>query len=121
MKEYRLTFATENFGAISQVLVDLGVSFRVEPVEAAAGRAAPARVDEEPAKPRSPARKPVKTAAKKKTGRGGKGAKGRESPAAGAERVLERWSRGEGGTGLSPAPSAEVPAPDSADSDETSA
>jgi hypothetical protein len=35
MKEIRLTLSADDFGAISQVLVDMGVSFRVEPLEGA--------------------------------------------------------------------------------------
>jgi hypothetical protein len=102
MKEYRLTFATDNFGAISQILVDMGVSFRVEPMEAAASGAIQARAGEAPAKARSPAKKPAKTAQKK--------AKRDEAPIAGAARQLERWSRGERDTGASGAERSEAAA-----------
>ena len=33
MKEIRLTFGSDDFGAVSKALVDLGVSFHVEPLE----------------------------------------------------------------------------------------
>jgi hypothetical protein len=97
MREYRLTFATEDFGAISQILVDMGVSFRVEPIEAAAIKPSPPRIAEPASTKRSPARK----AAKKKTGRADKAAKGGQASLAGAERLLESLARG--GTGASPA------------------
>jgi hypothetical protein len=89
MKEYRLTFATENFGAISQALVDMGISFHVEPIEAA-GRA-PA--DASDAQLRGAARKSAKAPARKKPSRSAR--HGDDSPVAGAQRQLERWSRGE--------------------------
>ena len=37
MGEFRLTFETRDFGSISQVLIDMGISFRVEPVKGAEG------------------------------------------------------------------------------------
>ena len=41
MNELRLTFSSEGFAAVSQLLVDMGLSFRVEPVAAAKEEAAP--------------------------------------------------------------------------------
>jgi hypothetical protein len=106
MKEYRLTFATDSFGAISQILVDMGVSYRVEPVEAAVTKAAAAGVGEEPpTKHRSPGKKAVKTAAKRKPGRADRAAKGRQTPSAGAERLLEGLAR----AGAGPSPAAGAP------------
>jgi hypothetical protein len=85
MKEYRLTFATEDFGAISQMLVDMGVGFTVELAEPA-----PA---ETPAKQR--AKKPAKSAPKKKAGGTGSAPKRSQSPLAGANQMLARLARGE--------------------------
>ena len=79
MKELRLTFKTADFGAISQVLIDRGISFQVEPVAVAAAEAAPVR-DKPP-----PSRKPKKT--KKKSARPGR-------PAAGVERLREALGQG---------------------------
>lgn len=97
MKEYRLTFATDNFGVISQVLVDMGVGFTVELAEPAATEA--------PAKQRV-AKKPAKAAPKKKkAGGSGSAPKRSQSSLAGAERALARLVRGddEGSSGASPA------------------
>ncbi len=92
MKEYRLTFETENFGAISQALVDMGVSFRVEPMETARPKAASVSVGEAAATPRRPAKKKsAKSAAKKKAGRAGSA---KSNPMANAERMLAGLARG---------------------------
>ncbi len=101
MKEYRLTFATDNFGMISQFLVDMGVGFTVELAEPAAAEA--------PVKQRA-AKKPAKAAPKKKAGGSGSAQKRSQSSLAGAERVLARLARGddEGSSGASPAGSPEV-------------
>ena len=115
MKEYRLTFATENFGAISQILVDMGVSFRVEPVEPAAKPVAAGRGEEPAVKPRSPGKKPAKAAAKKK--KPDRGSRDTQTRMASAQRVLEGLTRGgtdsTGTVGASPARTAEgTPAAD---------
>jgi hypothetical protein len=102
MREYRLTFTTENFGAISQALVDMGVSFRVEPMEAP-GLTAPSEV---PAKPRAPAKKPAKAAPKKKAA--GSAPKPSQPSLAGAQRVLERLARSESDAGASRAEKSET-------------
>jgi hypothetical protein len=82
MKELRLTFKTADFGEISQVLIDRGISFQVEPVDQAAPRPAPVR-QKPPA-----ARKSKKT--KKKTARKPARESATESlPLAGAERLRE--------------------------------
>jgi hypothetical protein len=102
MREYRLTFATENFGAISQALVDMGVSFRVEPMEAPGLTA----LSEASAKPRVPAKKPAKAAPKKKAA--GLVPKRSQPSLAGAQRVLERLARSESDAGASRAEESET-------------
>lgn len=49
MKELRLTFRADDFGAVSQILVDMGIGFRVEPIEGPAAEAAPAHASHPPA------------------------------------------------------------------------
>ena len=83
MKEVRLTFASEGLEAVSKLLVDMGLSFRVEPVgpavrQQAAAEAAPA------AKPRAPA-KPARKASKAK-----RAARPAKPPAAGDATGAER-------------------------------
>ncbi len=82
MKEVRLTFASEGFEAVSKVLVEMGLSFRVEPVgpaaRQAAAEAAPA------AKPRAPAGPARKTSKAKRAARPAK------APAAGDTTGAER-------------------------------
>lgn len=88
MKEFRLTFTTDNFGAISQVLVDMGISFRVEPIEAAFAEAAPARASHPPAaKRRRSTKKTAKAGAVAKPARA-------EKPATRADRLREAMTRG---------------------------
>jgi hypothetical protein len=41
MRELRLTFSAGDFGAVSQVLVDMGIAFHVEPMEAERGADTP--------------------------------------------------------------------------------
>lgn len=41
MKEIRITLRSEDFAAVSKSMIDLGVSFQVEPVEADADEVAP--------------------------------------------------------------------------------
>jgi hypothetical protein len=63
MRELRLTFSAGDFGAVSQVLVEMGIAFHVEPMEAPAPEAdaavpAPAAQRRRPAKrTRKPGRK----------------------------------------------------------------
>jgi hypothetical protein len=66
MKEIRLTFRADDFGAVSQTLIGMGIGFRVEPVEdapaeAVAPRAAPAQ----PILKRRAAKKGTKASVKK--------------------------------------------------------
>jgi hypothetical protein len=87
MKELRLTFASEGFAAVSQVLVDMGLSFRVEPVGAATKEeAAPAMEVASAAKQRTPTKPARKSPAKAK-----RAAQHEKTPpeamAAGAERL----------------------------------
>jgi hypothetical protein len=62
MKEIRLTFRAEDFGAVSQALIGLGVGFRVEPVEEAP--AEPVGPSAAPAQPILKRRAAKKAAAK---------------------------------------------------------
>jgi hypothetical protein len=84
MKELRLTFKTADFGEISQVLIDRGIGFQVEPVVEARTEVA----DKRP--PRRPAKKAKKTrgykASRKRSG-------GTDIPLAGAERLREALGR----------------------------
>ena len=67
MRELRLTFASEGLAAVSQVLVDMGLSFRVEPVGAAAKEeAAPAMEVASAAKRRTPTKPARRSPAKAK-------------------------------------------------------
>jgi hypothetical protein len=82
MKEIRLTLATDDFGAISQFLIDRGVEFRVEPVVANTAAADAARAGEKPA---GGGRK----AAKKTGKRTGRRAVKPTAPSPGASRLRE--------------------------------
>ena len=62
MNEIRLTFSTHDFGAISQMLVDLGISFRVEPMKG---------LEAETVMPTARMAPPPARAAAKKPARGG--------------------------------------------------
>jgi len=91
MKELRLTFKTADFGEISQVLIDRGISFQVEPVVEARTEIAPVR-EKAP-----PARKPKKT--KKKSARKSAKPAAESVPLAGAERLREALGQGRARTG----------------------
>jgi hypothetical protein len=52
MKEIRLTLNADDFGTISQLLIDMGMSFRVEPLEDAAAQATTTRPAPSTASPR---------------------------------------------------------------------
>jgi hypothetical protein len=96
MKELRLTFKTADFGAISQVLIDRGISFQVEPI---------VEVKSEPAATRPP-RRPAKKAKKTKAYKASqKRPGGNDIPLAGAERLREALGR------TTPPPSTEPPPP----------
>jgi hypothetical protein len=58
VNEIRLTFRSEDFGPVSKVLVDMGVSFRVEPL-----------TDAEPEAPRAKPPPPAPRKAPRKAGR----------------------------------------------------
>ncbi len=113
MKELRLTFAAERFGAVSQFLVDMGIGFSVEPVEAAARPAAPPRSDETP----QPRRRQAKKAARKSGGAAKKAERAPKPPApsetsvAGAERLRAAVTRS--GTGAYRSPLDDAPEPGS--------
>jgi len=98
MKELRLTFKTADFGAISQILIDRGISFQVEPVDVAAAEPASVRERTPASKPRRPAKKTKKASARKHA-RPEKPAAG-GLPLAGAERLRE--ALGQGRTSSSP-------------------
>ena len=85
MKEVRLTFASAGLEAVSKVLLELGISFRVEPVDTAAKQettteAAPA------AKPRTAAR-PARKASKAKRAARPATAASADATSPGAERL----------------------------------
>lgn len=88
MTDLRLTFASEGLAAVSQILVEMGLSFSVEPVGAVAKeeKTAPAAA----APPTTSRRPPAKTARKSpaKTKRAAQSERGpSDAPAAGAERL----------------------------------
>jgi hypothetical protein len=87
MKEIRLTFRAEDFGAVSQALIGLGVGFRVEPVEEAP--AEPVGPGAAPAQPVLK-RRAAKKAAAKPAGR--KPASG-ETLLTGADRLRSALTR----------------------------
>jgi hypothetical protein len=94
MTELRLTFASEGFAAVSQVLVDMGLSFRVEPVgETARKEAAPAVEAAPAAKGRTPAKPARKSAAKAKRPVRSEKAPADEATLAGAERLRAAVAR----------------------------
>ena len=89
MNEIRLTFRTRDFGAISQVLVEMGIGFTVEPAKEPADDVVPAAAAREPAGQRP---KPPKKAAKAVKAGGTKGsAKG--APLSLADRLREAATR----------------------------
>jgi hypothetical protein len=66
MKEVRLTLNAEEFGAVSQVLIDMGVGFRVEPIGSKAPETGPPLAGKSPpARRRKTSRKTAKPAAKR--------------------------------------------------------
>ena len=121
MTELRLTFPSEGFPAVSQVLVDMGLSFHVEPVGTAARQEAATAAETPPTPKRTPAKKARKTAKAKRAARS-------ESPAAaptpvdatvaGAERLRAAIARSGPDVYRSPleppADTVAPPAPDSA-------
>jgi len=90
MNELRLTFPSEGFAAVSQLLVDMGLSFRVEPVGAAKEQAAP-DADKAPA-PAKAARKSM--ANPKKPARAAKSRTPEDVAIHGAERLRAAIARG---------------------------
>jgi hypothetical protein len=87
MKEIRLTLNADDFGAISQVLVDMGVGFRVEPLEDAGTEAAPARPNTGSTPPRrQAAKKRGKASPKQPEARG-------ETPLSAADRLRKAIAR----------------------------
>ena len=64
MKEIRLTFRADDFAAVSQALIGLGVGFRVEPVDEAPVETATAHPDTPPVLKRRAAKKAAKPARK---------------------------------------------------------
>ncbi len=99
MSEVRLTFAATDFGAVSEALINMGVSFRVDPLRAAVP------VDPDRAAPAAPARAQTrrKAPAARKTPAAGKAARVRETrPASAADRLREAITRSQ--------PPAETPA-----------
>jgi hypothetical protein len=101
MKEIRITFKGEDFVAVSRSLIDLGVTFQVQPVEGAQAVAVPdgravhpsATVRSRPTKRRS-----SKTIARPRTaGAGAADARGNHVSGAGRLRaIVERNRRGSG-------------------------
>ena len=114
MTELRLTFASEGLAAVSQVLIDMGISFRVEPVALARSReeAAPAGEPAPAAKRRVPAKSTRKTASKAKRTTRPEKPSAEETAAQGAERLRAAIARS--GTGyrspLEPPASSDRPA-----------
>jgi hypothetical protein len=62
MKEIRLTFRVEDFAAVSQALLGLGVGFRVEPADEAPAETATAHADTPPVLKRRAAKKAARPA-----------------------------------------------------------
>ncbi len=91
MKELRVTFASDRFNAVSQVLIDMGISFSVEPVDDAppelvAAHAAPA--------PATRRRKTAKATAKTAVAAKRRAARTTaDAPAPGAHRLREAIAR----------------------------
>ncbi len=86
MNEIRLTFASEAFEAVARVLVEMGLSFRVEPVgttarQERAAETAPA------AKPQTPARTARKASKAKRAARPAKASPPADAAIPGAERL----------------------------------
>jgi hypothetical protein len=107
--EIRLTFETDNFASVSQILVDMGIAFRVEPVGAAV--AEPARAPrQQPASPQP--RRPAKSEAKR-AGQRPKPARQSNEPSIGAQRLRDAITRTVMPSG--PMPRAEPPEPSSDD------
>ena len=106
MKEVRLTFGADNFGAVSQALIDMGIGFRVELIDVPAKQAAPTRVSQP-----APATKWRRSTKKGRTeagaGAGKKNADRHPSrpdvAASGAERLREAVSRSRNDAGDSAA------------------
>lgn len=91
MKEIRITFGEQAFAAVSKSLIDLGVYFRVEPLEGGDAVASPAARSEataNSARSRQSKTRPTK----------GGGAKGASS-VQGAERLREIAERNRAGSG----------------------
>ena len=90
MNELRLTFSSEGFAAVSQLLVDMGLSFRVEPVAAAKEEAAPALGNA----PTSVKAARERTAKTKKLARAAKPPTSGDAVVPGAERLRAAIARG---------------------------
>jgi hypothetical protein len=103
MGEIRLTFQTRDFGAISQALIDMGISFRVEPVKGDEGEAARAPA---PQPPGAETRRPAKATGKSggKAARAKPSRKGEDRQVTAADRLRDAIARN-----LSSVPSAMEP------------
>ena len=106
MNGIRLTIGAGDFAVVSQTLVDLGISFNVEP--AGERQVAP------PHPPRPPGVQQRRTAkagkaAPTKLARGGQLAKGGDVPVAGADRLRDAIIRSQAPM---PLPSGQTPAPE---------
>ncbi len=94
MKEIRLTFATEGLEAVSKVLVDMGIGFRVEPLGAAARQEAKPAAEPPPApRKRAPAKTARKASKVKRAARSEEPAPADDASLAGAERLRAAIAR----------------------------
>jgi len=106
MNGIRLTIGAGDFAVVSQTLVDLGISFNVEPAaERPVVAGHPARA---PIVQQKRATKAGKVPSPAKAGRGGQQTRGSEGPLAGADRLREAIIRSQAPM---PAPSVQTPAP----------
>ena len=105
MKEIRLTFGSDDFGAVSNALVDLGVSFHVEPLDGRMAESVPAA-----ARPTPPVRRRAspKKAGKKSARRA---PKHENVPVSGADRLRQAVTGTHKTTAPSPFEPLETPPP----------
>ena len=98
MKEIRITFSGEDFAAVSKSMIDLGVSFQVEPVEPA-DEAAPSS----PAAPRrrQGKRKPAKPGRQGGSSEGGDADRLADREGSGAAKLRAMVERNRAGAGRS--------------------
>lgn len=89
MREIRLTFNADDFGAVSKILVDMGIGFTVEPV-----REPEAEIEAAVPRATAPPTAPRRKAARKKPKAAAKSPSKRESvPVSGADRLREALTR----------------------------